>query len=104
MNKHHGVIINKKPYLKLRLDRGNIENWLKLVDGKFSDLTDAHCFHEDAYKNIHGIKALNTKLFNKSMNVLLNSYFDEYIAIRNSYNLKNHNKMFSKLVNLTNLS
>ena len=82
--KQHGLKIDKKPYLNTRLDRiFGLEKWLKLLDENFTDLTDAHCFQEDAFENIRGTKALNAKLFNKRLNDLLNSYFDEYIAIRN---------------------
>ena len=97
--------IDKKPYLNTRLDRVfGIEKWLKLVDEQFSDLTDAHYFHDDAFKNILGTKALNKKLFNKSLNALLNSYFDEYIRIRNRYNFTNHDTTNSKIVILQNVT
>ena len=102
--KQRRVKVDKKDYIKSRLDRiFGIKKWLQLVDEQFSDLTDAHCFHDDAFKNIRGTKALNKKLFNKSLNALLNSYFDEYIAIRNRYNFTTHDKNNSKVVILKNL-
>ena len=105
MTEQQGVKIDKKRFKGTRLNRiYGINHWLYVLEYKFWKLTDAHCFHNNTFENIHGIKALNAKLFNQSLNTLLNGYFDEYIKIRNTYNFTAQDKNNSKVVSLKNLT
>jgi hypothetical protein len=49
---------------------------------KYDSINDVHLFHENYIEKIHFLNLLIKKLFNKSQQIVLNNYINEFMALK----------------------
>jgi hypothetical protein len=82
----HGYKHARKALSGQRLTRdGSKEHWINLLNTSFDDITDANCYHQDAFSNLNFIQELNRKLFDQAQQQLFDKYFFEYISARRDF-------------------
>ncbi len=78
---------NSKMYKNLspgiKLDRiWSDKKWIDTFKNKYDSINDVHLFHENYIEKIHFLNLLIKKLFNKSQQIVLNNYINEFMALK----------------------